>query len=454
METENKNVTTSAESSNSDQEREAEILSLGAPGVKSKAHPDIAQQLSRVPIAALGIVLLLIMGFAAWGYLAPKGTIRMGGENNTEQKPQPAKAPAMATAIPEGVSIPASFGITNAPVNSLEANNNALNTPNGLNATSSNTTLANAESQTDYQAQARMQLEMQHEQEAAQRRQEAIQQAQAREARLASIRSADSTVFSSMNDQHASTGTAPGADIQPAFNGENGPLQGRLSTSNASAYLTHTRMPAISPYELKAGAVIPSVMLSGINSDLPGEIIAQVVQNVYDSATGHYLLIPQGARLVGSYDHSLVIGQQRVLVAWNRIIYPDSSSVDIETMAGQDQSGYAGFKDKVNAHSWAGVKQALLLSAISAGAQLSQPRTQQGDYSYSAPQIGAAALGQQLNQLGMGSYQFRSNQSPTITIRPGYRFNVMVNKDMVLAPWQENAATPYPQTIYQTAFKR
>jgi type IV secretion system protein VirB10 len=191
-------------------------------------------------------------------------------------------------------------------------------------------------------------------------------------------------------------------------------------------------------------------MLSGINSDLPGQLVAQVVQNVYDSATGKYLLIPQGAKLFGTYDHGVVLGQRRVLIVWNRIIYPDSSSLDLEGMPGQDQSGYAGFKDRVNNHVWPAFQQALLLSTLTAGVQLSQPRAQKGDYSYSSQQIVAGAMGMQLNQLGMSSYQGRSNLAPTISIRPGYRFNVMVNKDMVIPPWQTGGPTQAP---LQTAFR-
>jgi type IV secretion system protein VirB10 len=135
---------------------------------------------------------------------------------------------------------------------------------------------------------------------------------------------------------------------------------------------------------------------------------------------------------------------------WNRIIYPDSSSLDLEGMSGQDQSGYAGFKDRVNNHGWAAFQQALLLSALTAGVQLSQPRAQKGDYSYSSQQIVAGAMGMQLNQLGMSSYQGRSNLAPTISIRPGYRFNVMVNKDMVISPWQTGSPS---QAQLQTAFR-
>lgn len=207
-------------------------------------------------------------------------------------------------------------------------------------------------------------------------------------------------------------------------------------------YLLHTRIKAVSPYEVKAGTVVPSVMLGGVNSDLPGQIMAQVAQNVYDTATGQYLLIPQGTKLVGQYDHQVVSGQKRVLVIWNRLIYPDASSVTLAGMPGADQSGYAGFKDKTNTHFWPTFRNALMLSAITAGVQLSQPRAQAGDFSYSSPQMAAGALGQQMAQLGMATMGRGLNQAPTLTIRPGYVFNVMINKDIILPPWQAETAHP------------
>ncbi len=202
-----------------------------------------------------------------------------------------------------------------------------------------------------------------------------------------------------------------------------------------SPYLKHTREQPLSQFEVKAGFFIPGIMLNGINSDLPGILIGQVRQNVYDSATGQHLLIPAGARLVGTYDSAVSGGQERVLVAWNRIIFPDSSSVFLDTMPGADQNGIAGFNDQVNNHYLRTFGQAFMLSLFSAGMQLSQPRgSVQG--TYNAQQIGAAALGQQMAQLGMQLARRNLNMQPTLEIRPGYVFDVMVNKDMILPPWR------------------
>jgi type IV secretion system protein VirB10 len=204
---------------------------------------------------------------------------------------------------------------------------------------------------------------------------------------------------------------------------------------NASPYLKHAKNPPISPFEIKAGSVIPGVMISGANSELPGQITGQVKQDVYDSATGQHLLIPAGSRLVGTYDSAINGGQSRIFVAWNRIVFPDSSSLTLDSMPGADQAGLAGFKDQVDNHYIRTFGQAFLLSLFSAGIQLSQPRgAVQG--TYNAQQIGAAAIGQQLGQLGMQIARRNLYMQPTLEIRPGFEFTIAVNKDMVLPPWQ------------------
>lgn len=192
-----------------------------------------------------------------------------------------------------------------------------------------------------------------------------------------------------------------------------------------------------SPYELKAGSVIPAVMIGGINSDLPGQVIAQVRENVYDTKTGRHLLIPQGARLVGLYDAHVAYGQQRVLLAWNRILYPDGSSFDLKGMPGADGGGYAGFYDQIDNHYLKVFGSAVMLSLISAGVQLSQPNSGSSSNPYATPSVSqtvGAALGQQIGQTGMTITQKNINIQPTLTVRPGYLFNVMVTADMILPP--------------------
>ncbi len=207
-----------------------------------------------------------------------------------------------------------------------------------------------------------------------------------------------------------------------------------LHGNGGSPYLKHTRVDAMSPYEIKAGSVIPGVLLSGISSVLPGQITGQVRSNVYDSATGRYLLIPAGSRIVGTYESSISAGQERIFVAWNRIIFPDSSSIFLDAMPGADQTGMAGFQDQVNNHYVRTFGQAFLLSLFAAGIQLSQPAGAVSG-TYNAQQIGAAAIGQQMGQLGMQIARRNLNMQPTLEIRPGFNFTIAVNKDMVMKPW-------------------
>jgi type IV secretion system protein VirB10 len=213
---------------------------------------------------------------------------------------------------------------------------------------------------------------------------------------------------------------------------------GALETNT---YLDAQRTPALAmSQEVKAGTIIPGVMISDLNSDLPGQIIAQVRENVYDSATGTQVLIPAGSRLVGTYDSGVTLGQQRALVGWGRLIYPDASSISLETMPGGDLAGYAGFRDKVDNHYARIFGSGLLLSVFSAGMQLSQPQSD-GANPYDTRQIIAAEMGREMSQLGMEMTRQNMRIQPTIEVRPGYTFNVMVTKDMILPTWHGHPMT-------------
>lgn len=176
-------------------------------------------------------------------------------------------------------------------------------------------------------------------------------------------------------------------------------------------------------------------MVSGINSDLPGEIIAQVSHDVRDSKTGRYVLIPQGSKLIGRYDNQIAMGQSRVMIAWHRIQFPDASVFSLGNMGAVDVSGYAGMKDKVNNHTWSIFKNAFLLSVIGAGSQMLI-----GDNSStnenSPSNVARSEVGKQFGQVGAQMIRRNMNVQPTLEIRPGYRFNVMVNKDLILSPYQ------------------
>ncbi|HAU1457929.1 TPA: TrbI/VirB10 family protein [Legionella pneumophila] len=199
-----------------------------------------------------------------------------------------------------------------------------------------------------------------------------------------------------------------------------------------------------SRYELRAGSVIPGVMISGISSELPGQIIGQVSQNVYDTATGKYLLIPQGTKLIGLYSSDVSFGQNSVLVAWQRLVFPDGKAWDLGSMPGADSAGYAGFRDQVDHHYARIYGSALLMSGIVAGITYSQNTNQSNPYGYNQPTAGSVlsqALGQQLGEVTSQMVSKNLNVSPTINVRPGYRFNIIVIKDLTFK-------RPYRQFAY------
>lgn len=192
------------------------------------------------------------------------------------------------------------------------------------------------------------------------------------------------------------------------------------------------------PFELKAGSVVPGIMISGVKPELPGQIIGQVSQDVYDTATGKYLLIPQGTRLVGVYSSNVAYGQNAVLIAWQRLTFPDGKTLDIGSMPGADSAGFAGFRDQTNNHYVRIFGSALLMSGITAGVTFSQGQQAGGPYSQpTAGSVMSAALGQQLGQVSAEMIAKNLNIAPSLTIRPGYRFNITAVKDMTFSkPYQ------------------
>ncbi|RNJ50365.1 TrbI/VirB10 family protein [Methylocystis hirsuta] len=189
-----------------------------------------------------------------------------------------------------------------------------------------------------------------------------------------------------------------------------------------------------SRYVLQAGAVIPAALVTGIWSDLPGQIAAQVTESVYDSPTGKFLLIPQGSKLIGLYDSQIAFGQSRVLLAWSRLILPDGRSIVLERQPGADASGYSGLEDEVD-HHWLRVAGAAALSTIlGVGTQLGT--TGDENALIQALRRGGA---QSLNQTGQQIVGRNLNMQPTLTIRPGFPVRVIITRDLVLAPYQERA---------------
>lgn len=184
-------------------------------------------------------------------------------------------------------------------------------------------------------------------------------------------------------------------------------------------------------YEIKTGSIIPAAMITSVNSDLPGNMIAQVTQNVYDSTTGNYLLIPQGSKLFGVYDSRVIMGQQRVLVAWNRIVFPDGSAMTIPSIPGADMAGNSGFHQKVDNHYFRIFGSSILMALITAGTAYAVDESNNSDNENSLSSQLNSTLAQQLGQTTSSLLQKNLNIKPTLKIEAGYRFNIVLTKDLV-----------------------
>ncbi|ODT76191.1 MAG: conjugal transfer protein TraI [Pelagibacterium sp. SCN 64-44] len=184
-----------------------------------------------------------------------------------------------------------------------------------------------------------------------------------------------------------------------------------------------------SPYIVQAGSVIPAALITGIRSDLPGQITAQVTQHIYDSPTGSLLLIPQGTRIIGEYDNGVAFGQRRILLVWNRLILPNGRSIILERQPGADTGGYAGLEDQVDYHWWDMAKAAGLSTLLTIGAELTMDNE---DRLIRALRSGAQDT---INDVGQRIIQQQMQVAPTLTIRPGFPVRVIVTRDLVLEPY-------------------
>lgn len=207
-------------------------------------------------------------------------------------------------------------------------------------------------------------------------------------------------------------------------------------------YLPSIRVAPLSRYEIKAGWEIPAVLEQSLNSDLPGELKALVTSNVYDTATGMYLLIPQGARLVGRYDSRISYGQDGVQVTWSRIVFPDASTIDLNGMEGLDAHGSAGLRDQVDRHYRRLIGFSVLTSLFTAAFAISQARNESVLVNPSASQLAAGAVGQELSQIGAEITRRNLNVQPTIKVPAGYRFTVRVNRDILFESPYEPVEAP------------
>ena len=195
----------------------------------------------------------------------------------------------------------------------------------------------------------------------------------------------------------------------------------------------HLQMPA-SPYQVMAGTVIAAALVTGIKSDLPGDVIATVTEPIYDTATGKFLLIPQGSRILGRYNSQVSYGQSRVQMVWNRIILPDTSSLTLDNLVGTDPAGYAGVEDEIDRHWGRILAGAALTTLLGVGAELAAPANRQdGNRIIIA---GRDGLQDSVNQVGQEMTRRNINIQPTLTARPGLPVRIVANRDLVLRPYQ------------------
>lgn len=197
----------------------------------------------------------------------------------------------------------------------------------------------------------------------------------------------------------------------------------------------HALAASPSPYAVMAGTIIPASLITGLNSDLPGATIAQVTENVYDTVTGEFLLIPQGTRLVGKYDSVVAYGQKRALLVWTRIILPNGNSIVIDNLPATDVAGYAGLEDEVDIHTWQLLKGIGMATLLGVGTQLSI-----GNNESDLVKALRESVQQTTNRAGQRIVERELDVQPTITVRPGWPLRVIVSKDLVMKPYEMETA--------------
>jgi type IV secretion system protein VirB10 len=190
-------------------------------------------------------------------------------------------------------------------------------------------------------------------------------------------------------------------------------------------------MKPASPYIIEAGWVIPGALITGIKSDIPGDVTAQVTENVYDSATGRYLLIPQGSKLFGKYDSQIAFAQTRVQMVWTRVMFPDGDSIVLQRLPGADTQGYSGLEDQVNNHWISLFKAAVLSTILSVGAEAGT-----SDSENNLAQAIREGASQSISETGQQIVERNLNIQPTLTDRPGLPVRIIVDQDLVLEPYR------------------
>ena len=251
-----------------------------------------------------------------------------------------------------------------------------------------------------------------------------------------------SSLFDSSNDKK-NANTTNNTYNAPGTNYDQQNMQGQKlnflqnDADQGDIYNHYTMVKPNSPYEVQAGTIIPADLLTAINTSLPGDIISQVRQDVYDTVTGQFLLIPKGSKLLGKYDSKIAYGQSRVLIVFDRIIRPDGTSIQLSNFTGSDQLGEAGFVANMNNH-WGRILSAATISTmLSFGAGVAADNTSNNPSKYypSSQQSAITGAASSVSQTGQQLTSKAMDIHPTLTGPAGFNFNVSVNKDMILQPF-------------------
>ena len=239
----------------------------------------------------------------------------------------------------------------------------------------------------------------------------------------------------SLEPEPSGAAPAPSASVDPNLQDrKNAFLAGQGGVKPADSLEVALQHPR-SPYEIKAGTVLPAVLITAINSDLPGPVVAQVREHVYDTATGNTLLVPQGSRLIAQYDSMVAWGQERVLLCWNRLVLPNGDSMDLQCMPAADLKGAAGLADEVDEHWGRILKGAAVATLLSAGTAFAAGDTT--SYNPTVGQVMARSASGEIGQVGAQLTRNNLGIQPTITVRPGFSVNVIVTKDMMVPPYPD-----------------
>jgi type IV secretion system protein VirB10 len=231
----------------------------------------------------------------------------------------------------------------------------------------------------------------------------------------------------------------PGADSDPNLQDRKNAFLGGTGPAIANAVAATIQHPA-SPYELQAGTILPTVLVTGINSDLPGPVIGQIRENVYDTVSGKFLLVPQGSRLLAQYDSMVAWGQERVLLCWNRLLFPNGDSIALPCMPAADLAGAAGVTDQVDDH-WVRILKGAAVATLLSGTTQALAGNTTG-FNPTVAQTWAGNAAGTMNQVGQQLTRRDLNVQPTITVRPGFAVNVIVTKDLVLTPYPDPSVAP------------